>query len=155
MYSMQRRTDPAIPRSLRRLARVLAAAVLAPTIALVTLSGAAFAVDDGTLGIRPELESDFFHINLAPGAAIDANAIVSNHTDAAVTLLSYAVDGQSTSQGAFALAAQGDPSVGVGAWAVLESSEITVPAQSSLTVPFRLSTPARPPTPSAASKCSR
>ena len=45
-----------------------------PAVAVAAQAGPAFAVDDGTLGIRPELESDFFHINLAPGAAIDANA---------------------------------------------------------------------------------
>ena len=72
-----------------------------------TVGSPASAIDGGTFGIRPELESDFFHINLAPGAAIEANAIVSNHTDAPVALLNYAVDGQSTTtlgKGTFTLA---------------------------------------------------
>ncbi|KFF60843.1 hypothetical protein JF66_01695 [Cryobacterium sp. MLB-32] len=120
---------------------LVAALALSPF--LIGLGAApATAVDDGTLGIRPELESDFFHINLAPGAAIDANAIVSNHSAEAVTLLNYAVDGQSTPQGAFALAAQSDARTGVGAWVSLGAESITVPANSQLTVPFRLSVPA-------------
>ncbi|TFB81771.1 DUF916 domain-containing protein [Cryobacterium flavum] len=109
--------------------------------ATLFISQPAAAIDDGTLGIRPELESDFFHIDLAPGAAIEANAIVSNHSDAPVTLLNYAVDGQSTQQGAFALAAQSDVQVAVGSWVTLDAESITIPANSDLTVPFRLSVP--------------
>ena len=123
------------------MALLLAAALLAPIGLALAIPQSAQAIDDGTLGIRPQLESDFFHIALAPGAAIDATAIVSNHTDAAVTLLNYAVDGQSTAQGAFALAAQADTSVGVGAWVALDAGEITVPANSDLAVPFRLTVP--------------
>jgi len=124
------------------LALLVAVAILAPVCAALVVSAPAQAIDDGTLGIRPELESDFFHINLAPGAAIEANAIVSNHTDAAVTLLNYAVDGQSTEQGAFALAAQDDEQTAVGSWVTLNAESITIPAGSDLTVPFRLSVPA-------------
>ncbi len=129
-------------RFLPRLALLLALAVLAPIAGALAVAQPAAAIDDGTLGIRPELESDFFYIDLAPGAAIDANAIVSNHTDAAVTLLNYAVDGQSTEQGAFALAAQGDVQTAIGSWITLDAESITIPAQSDLTVPFRLSVPA-------------
>ena len=127
--------------ALHRIALLVAAAVLAPVLATLVVAAPASAIDDGTLGIRPELESDFFHIDLAPGAAIEANAIVSNHSDAAVTLLNYAVDGQSTEQGAFALAAQADVQTAVGSWVTLDAESITVPANSDLTVPFRLSVP--------------
>jgi hypothetical protein len=131
-----------VRRRLHHLALLVAVAVLAPVFAALSVSAPAAAIDDGTLGIRPELESDFFHINLAPGAAMEANAIVSNHTDAAVTLLNYAVDGQSTEQGAFALAAQADEQTAVGSWVTLGAESITIPAGSDLTVPFRLSVPA-------------
>ncbi|MDJ0378837.1 DUF916 domain-containing protein [Cryobacterium sp. PH31-L1] len=130
------------PRLLHRLALAAVVVVLAPLLATVAIAAPAAAIDDGTLGIRPELESDFFHIDLAPGAAIEANAIVSNHTDAPVTLLNYAVDGQSTEQGAFALAAQSDVQTAVGSWVTLDAASITIPANSELTVPFRLSVPA-------------
>jgi len=127
--------------ALRRCAVLVVVAVLAPIVGALAIASPAIAIDDGTLGIRPELESDFFHIDLAPGSAIDANAIVSNHTDAAVTLLNYAVDGQSTEQGAFALAAQDDVQTAVGSWVTLDAETITIPANSDLTVPFRLSVP--------------
>ncbi|WP_233197706.1 DUF916 domain-containing protein [Cryobacterium sp. Y57] len=67
--------------------------------------------------------------------------MVSNHTDAAVTLFNYAVDGQSTAQGAFALAAQADAQSNVGSWVTLGAEAITVPANSDLSVPFRLNVP--------------
>ena len=132
---------PSRTRALLRIALLVTVAVLAPVLATLVVAAPAVAIDDGTLGIRPELESDFFHINLAPGAAIEANAIVSNHTDTPVTLLNYAVDGQSTAQGAFALAAQGDVQTAVGSWVTLGADSITIPADSDLTVPFRLSVP--------------
>lgn len=132
---------PARSRVLHKIGLLVAVAVLSPVFATLGAVTPAAAVDDGTLGIRPELESDFFHINLAPGAAIEANAIVSNHTDVPVTLLNYAVDGQSTEQGAFALAAQGDVQTSVGSWVTLDADSITVPADSDLIVPFRLSVP--------------
>lgn len=128
--------------ALYRVALLVAVAVLAPVVATLAVAAPAIAVDDGTLGIRPELESDFFHIELAPGAAIEANAVVSNHTNAPVTLLNYAVDGQSTEQGAFALAAQTDVQTAVGRWVTLDSDSITLPANSDLIVPFRLTVPA-------------
>lgn len=118
-------------------------AVLA--LAVLTTVGQAAAVDNGTLGIRPATESDFFHISLYPGAAIDATAIVSNHTQASVTLLNYPVDGQSTPQGTFALASQSDPRIGIGAWVQLNADHITVPANSELRVPFRLTVPVGTP----------
>ncbi|TFB56396.1 DUF916 domain-containing protein [Cryobacterium tagatosivorans] len=122
---------------------VVAVAVLA--LALLATAGPAAAIDNGTLGIRPSNESDFFHLSLYPGAATDATAIVSNHTDTPVTLLTYPVDGQSSPQGTFALAAQTDPRTGIGAWVRLDTAQITVPANSDLKVPFRLSVPANTP----------
>lgn len=114
-------------------------------LALFAAAGPAVAVDNGTLGIRPAEESDFFHFSLYPGAAIDATAIVSNHTLDSVTLLNYPVDNQGNPQGTFALASQSDPRVGVGAWVQLGADHITVPSNSELEVPFRLSVPAETP----------
>ena len=121
----------------------LAMGVLA--MALLATAGPATAVDNGTLGIRPANESDFFHLSLYPGAATDATAIVSNHTQTSVTLLTYPVDGQSSPQGTFALASQTDPRTGVGAWVRLEAEQITVPANSELKVPFRITVPSGTP----------
>lgn len=110
-------------------------------LAVFSAAGQASAVDDGTVGIRPANESDFFHISLYPGAAIDAEAVVANHSQAPVTLLNYPVDGQTTPQGGFALASQTDPQKGIGAWVHLNADHLTIPAKSEMKVPFRLTVP--------------
>jgi hypothetical protein len=118
---------------------MLALALLA--VAVFVPAGQASAVDDGTVGIRPANESDFFHISLYPGAAIDAEAVIANHSQAPVTLLNYPVDGQTTPQGGFALAARTDQQKGIGAWVHLNTDHLTIPAKSELNVPFRLTVP--------------
>lgn len=118
---------------------VLALTLLA--LAVLLSAGQASAVDDGTVGIRPANESDFFHISLYPGAAIDAEAVVANHTQDPVVLLNYPVDGQTTPQGGFALASQTDQQKGIGAWVHLKSDHVTIPAKSEMKVPFRLTVP--------------
>jgi hypothetical protein len=127
--------------------RTLRAALMMTALAVGLLAGvgSAAAVDNGALGIRPANESDFFHLSLYPGAAMEANAIVSNHTQSPVTLLSYPVDATSTPQGAFALANQDEPRPGVGGWVQLNADQITVAANSELKVPFRISVPAGTP----------
>lgn len=130
------------PRPLKSVALAMGVGVIA--VALL-VAGPASAIDTGALGIRPSNESDFFHLSLYPGAATDAIAIVSNHTDEAVTLLTYPVDGQSSPQGTFAFASETDSAAGVGSWVRLEAAQVTVPANSDLEVPFRLSVPATTP----------
>jgi hypothetical protein len=127
------------PRPRRALNTALMTAALA--LCLLAGSGPVAAVDNGALGIRPANESDFFHISLYPGAALEATAIVTNHTQTAVTLLNYPVDATSTPQGAFALANQDEPRPGVGGWVQLAKDHITVAANSELKVPFRISVP--------------
>ncbi|SEN92102.1 WxL protein peptidoglycan domain-containing protein [Cryobacterium luteum] len=106
----------------------------------------ALAVDNGTVGIKPANESDFFHISLAPGAAIENVAIVSNYTDAPVTLLTYPVDAENSAQGTFAFGPETADLSGVGSWVTLEAGQVIVPAQSNVKVAFRLSVPqATPP----------
>lgn len=127
--------------------RALSTALITAALALCLLagSGPVAAVDNGALGIRPANESDFFHISLYPGAALEATAIVTNHTETAVTLLNYPVDATSTPQGAFALANQDEPRPGVGGWVQLANDHITLAANSELRVPFRISVPAETP----------
>ena len=127
--------------------RALSAALMTAALALCLLagSGPVAAIDNGALGIRPANESDFFHISLYPGAALEATAIVTNHTQTAVTLLNYPVDATSTPQGAFALANQDEPRPGVGGWVQLANDHITIAANSELKVPFKISVPAGTP----------
>lgn len=129
------------PKPLRRRLRPALAAVALALAGLAASGAPAMAVDDGTLGIRPQSESDFFHLDLAPGAAADATAIVSNHTGAPVTLLTYPVDGQNTAQGTFAFAGKDDQAKGIGSWVHLDAGQVTVPANTDLPVHFRLTVP--------------
>jgi hypothetical protein len=123
-----------------QVARILALAALV-AIATVGSSAGAHAIDNGTLGIRPATESDFFHLTVAPGSSLDAVAIVNNYTTAPVTLLTYVVDGLTTAQGAFALRGQDDVPLSVGLWSTLTTTSITVPAESELAVPFTIHVP--------------
>lgn len=129
----------------RRPVRVWLATTLAALAVLAGFIAPAGAVDNGTVGIRPATESDFFHLSLYPGSATDATAVVANHTSSPITLLTYPVDGASTPQGRFSLDSQTDPRRGVGAWVQLASDQVTVPAQAELRVPFRLTVPVGTP----------
>jgi uncharacterized repeat protein (TIGR01451 family) len=126
---------------LKRTARVALVVLAIFSSAGLFNTGAAFAADNGSVSLRPANEDDFFHISLAPGAAIDATAIASNKTAAAITLHSYPVDGKGTTQGTFVLASQTDPRVGVGAWVKMDAAPLVVAANSESPIPFRLSVP--------------
>ena len=120
--------------------------LLGVALSLFSAGGTAAAVDNGSLGIRPATDANFFHFSVYPGAATDATAIVSNHTNTAVTLLDYAVDAHNSAQGTFGMAAQEAPRSGVGAWVHIDiHTHITVPAGSELKVPFRLTVPVGTP----------
>ena len=121
--------------------RTLALGLLLAVVATLVLPQSAWAIDDGALGIRPSSESDFFHLTVLPGEQREAVAIVTNHTAEPKTLLTYAVDGESTPDGAFALEGEDTSREQIGAWARLNSSEIVVPAESEIEVPFVISIP--------------
>ncbi len=131
------------PKSTRRTAMALAAALmLLPAVFSVAFASKAQAVDNGTLGIHPATESDFFHLSAAPGDVLNETAIINNYTSAPVSLLSYVVDGLTTPQGAFALANQDSIPTSVGLWSPYKAQTIVVPAESELAVPFSIRIPA-------------
>ncbi|MEX1077651.1 MAG: DUF916 domain-containing protein [Homoserinimonas sp.] len=113
--------------------------LVASTLMALGTAHQASGVDNGEIGIRPAYESDFFHLSLYPGSAAEATAIVSNSTAEPVTLQTYPVDAVSR-DGGFAVADQGAPREGVGAW--IEVAEQTiVPPHSEVAVQFRLTVP--------------
>ena len=122
--------------------RWIPALLIAAIVMLIVLApaGRAAAAENGSYGIRPANEADFFNLSVAPGSALDAEAIVTNSTDEPVTLLTYPVDATSQANG-FAMENQESPRTGVGAWVQIESADVTVPANSEVRVPFRLSVP--------------
>lgn len=105
----------------------------------------ASAVDDGTVGISPSNEPNFFHLAAKPGASTIESAIVSNHFSAPLTFAIYPVDGSMSAQGAFLLAPQTDGTHGIGKWTELGETQILVPANSELKVPFRVTVPTGTP----------
>ena len=111
---------------------------------ILPLSPAA-AVDNGSLGIRPSNESDFFHLTVLPGESLRASAIVSNHTSAPVELSSYVVDGLTSADGKFSLKADARHSETIGLWATADFATVTVPAETELSIPFTLSVPVGTP----------
>lgn len=153
MFPLHRRVSPVVSiqefhprRGWSGIATRLGLVLLSATLCLALYPvGPAKAVDNGALGIRPLTESDFFHISLFPGAAIDATAVVSNHTAIPASLLTYPVDAQTSPQGGFALASQSDTRQGVGAWVHLSTTQIVVPVHSEMKVHFRLTVPAGTP----------
>lgn len=129
-------------RSARTVVVFAALALMAGVGIASTISALpASAVDNGSLGIRPSNESDFFHLSVVPGDSVSSTAIVSNHLDHAVVLETYVVDGLTSGSGAFALNAESAPRVGVGLWARSSAKQITVAAKSEQKVPFTLSVP--------------
>jgi hypothetical protein len=115
--------------------------VVAAILTFAAGASPASAVSSGDLGIRPATESDFFHLTLTPGASTTATAVVSNRGASPVTLLDYPVDAHTTTQGTFAMGARTETTRGVGRWARLPGSTVTVPAASQVSIPFRLSVP--------------
>lgn len=120
-------------------------ALLLTVLAVAAGGGAAQAVDDGAIGIRPAHESAFLHLRAAPGGTISNEAVVSNHTASAVTLLDYPVDAHGSATGTFAMDAQNDARHGVGAWVRLQGERIVVPAGHDVPLPFTLHVPAATP----------
>ena len=130
----------------RNHARLSAPLFLGLALALAGAVGPVAAVDNGALGIRPATESDFFHLTVYPGFAIDVTAIVSNHNTAPIVLLDYPVDAHSSAQGTFAMGAQTDKTSDVGSWVHLSTpASITVAAGAEYKIPFRLTVPVGTP----------
>ena len=121
------------------------AALLLTVLAVAAGGGAAQAVDDGAIGIRPAHESAFLHLRAAPGQTISNEAVVSNHTTSPVTLLDYPVDAHGSATGTFAMDAQNDARTGVGAWVRLQGERLVVPAGRDVPLPFTLHVPAATP----------
>ena len=121
---------------------IITGLTLLPLAATIGFASSAQAVDNGTLGIHPATESDFFHLSVAPGSTLNETAVVNNYTAAPITLLTYVADGLTTPQGTFALNNMDSVPVSVGLWSTLETKTITIPAQSELEVPFTIAVPA-------------
>jgi hypothetical protein len=115
--------------------------------ALATLPAAG---DDGrrTFGVqpasakKPDSRANFTYKDLKPGQhAVDHVAVV-NVSDKPAKLTVYAADAFTTPSGAFDALPAAKKSSDVGAWVHLPRSAVTVPARSTLIMPFDLLVPA-------------
>jgi hypothetical protein len=126
------------------------AAVAALAAVLVVPTSASAQDDDGSTlawGVRPSSPEgpdgrDAFVYELAPGDAVDDHVAVSNLSEEPVTFAVYASDAFTTADGGFDVLAANQSPVEVGAWVRFEVEQVTVPARSSVDVPFRLTVPA-------------
>ncbi|TQK44519.1 uncharacterized protein DUF916 [Streptomyces sp. SLBN-118] len=107
---------------------------------------AAQAADNGNWSVYPAASElggrPYFHLSANPGTTLTDQVTVTNKTAAPLTFRLYAADGYNTERdGGFAVRTRGEKQRGVGAWARPQRERVTVPAQSSVTVPYTLTVP--------------
>jgi len=108
----------------------------------------AWAASDGGSSIEPvQLQAaplrSAFTYELGPEKHVADAVVVKNSTATSQTFELYAADGYDTADSdVFALRSATQPKLEVGAWVHLPSASVTVPAHSSIRVPFSLSVPA-------------
>lgn len=108
---------------------------------------AAFAESLGIGGrpAHPDPNNDrtksIFVKTIKPGASASDEVEVINNSNQTQKVLVYATDSVVSSGGAFACAQASDPIKGAGAWISLAKSEVQVPANGSVKVPFTITAP--------------
>lgn len=122
------------------------AAMLA--VLVLVMPSAVSAVDYGGVGGRPahpqpnnQRTKSIFIYQLKPGQTTNDGVRVLNNTGEQQTVSLNAVDAVLASGGAFSCAQNADPKNDVGAWIKLQSSSVTVAANSSQIVPFTVTAP--------------
>lgn len=122
--------------------------ILLPVLAALLLSAVspAQAADNGNWSVypsSPELgKRPYFYLSADPGTTLTDQVTVTNKTAALLTFRLYAADAYNTERdGGFAVRTQQEKQHGVGAWARPERDRVTVPARSSVTVPYTLTVP--------------
>ncbi|MGW4567582.1 WxL protein peptidoglycan domain-containing protein [Streptomyces sp. NPDC004561] len=104
------------------------------------------AADNGSWSVYPVASKiaarPYFYLSADPGQTLTDRVAVQNRTGAPLTFRLYAADAYNTARdGGFAVRTAGERMRGVGAWARLDRSRITVPGHRTVTVPFTLRVP--------------
>jgi len=89
----------------------------------------------------PDLRTTWTYQDLKPGQLVVDHAAVLNVTDQPVTLSVYAADGRNTTTGGYSVVPSSRSSLDVGSWVKLARGQVTVPAHSSVVMPFTLTVP--------------
>ncbi|MGW7369533.1 WxL protein peptidoglycan domain-containing protein [Streptomyces sp. NPDC054841] len=126
--------------------RKLSALLLALAALLYGAPGTAHAADNGEWSVEPAASElgrrPYFYLSADPGTTLTDQVTVSNKTAAPLTFVLYAADAYNTARdGGFAVRTRKERQRGVGAWAKPERDRVTVPARSSVTVPYTLTVP--------------
>ena len=131
-------TPPSLPRRL--------AIVPAVVGCMLSLTQPATAADDERASIQPAKAGGqtrlHFILDLRPSTTTRDSLTLANRSTEPVTFDLYAADAFNDAQGAFVLRRADDAKVGLGAWVVLPTDHVTVPAQSTSQVDFDVVVPA-------------
>ncbi|MDP9795105.1 hypothetical protein J2S43_003617 [Catenuloplanes nepalensis] len=135
-------------------AALRAATGAAPAIGAVTpaafpagAAAASMAAADTKWAVQPSTDRgpdgrDYFIYANAPGSERTDHVGIRNLTGTPLTFAVYGTDAHTTADGAFALLPAAQSPADVGSWVTLASRTYTVPANTRLDVPFRLTVPA-------------
>ena len=120
--------------------------VLLLSLLLLALAAPARAADNGSWSVYPVAAQaaarPYFYLSADPGQTLTDKVAVQNRTGGPLTFRLYAADAYNTPRdGGFAVRTAGERMRGVGAWAHLARSRITVPGHRTVTVPFTLRVP--------------
>ncbi|MDD5342446.1 MAG: DUF916 domain-containing protein [Patescibacteria group bacterium] len=85
--------------------------------------------------------ASWFIYDLKPGESKEDAAIISNHSDELLKFQVYAVDAETTSDGAFAPLAKNFQHKDVGSWVKMSQDTVEVPAGQEVTIPFVVTVP--------------
>ncbi|MGW1604633.1 WxL protein peptidoglycan domain-containing protein [Streptomyces eurythermus] len=107
----------------------------------------AHAADNGSWSVYPVASKlaarPYFTLSAGPGQTLTDEVAVHNRTGRPLAFRLYAADAYNTARdGGFAVRTAGERMRGVGAWAALARTRITVPGHRTVTVPFTLRVPA-------------
>ncbi|MGJ5751324.1 uncharacterized protein DUF916 [Streptomyces puniciscabiei] len=104
------------------------------------------AADNGSWSVYPVASKiaarPYFYLSADPGQTLTDKVAVQNRTGGPLTFRLYAADAYNTARdGGFAVRTLKERMLGVGAWARVATSRITVPGHGTVTVPFTLHVP--------------
>ncbi|MCT4352764.1 DUF916 domain-containing protein [Streptomyces sp. Je 1-79] len=121
--------------------------LLAAVLALVGVQApAAQAADNGEWAVYPAASQlgsrPYFYLSADPGTTVNDQVTVANKTTAPLTFRLYGADAYNTERdGGFAVRTSQEKQTGAGAWIRPARTRVTVPARSSVTVPYTLTVP--------------
>lgn len=132
---------------IHRFCRRTGVAVLAALITVLSLGTGAQAADNGSWAVQPASQPgttarQYFIYDVPAGGVLRDAVTVFNETAVPQHFRLYGADGYNTSDGGgLGLRAETDEQSSVGAWITMSRTDLTVPAKTTVTVPFTMHVP--------------